>query len=314
MKASFNRGTGLIIIEARNSNPNGDPDQESDPRILDVDGRGVISPVSYKRKLRDIVLANGDAFTIAKDKLKLAADGDSNAYGILEMRGRRREDIKQMDAAKFKAAYWDARVFGNTFLEAMKDGDDTDEADAPAKVKGAKVPKAEVRDLSHFISTGAVQFGVGISVAPVTMDRMTLTNKSGVEEGKDRGMAPLGFRVVRHGLYVLPFFVNPAIADKTGMTAKDLALLQFLIPYAYTQTSSAVRPFVDVLHAWYIEHKSPLGSCPDGLLVDALTPKLKEGVTEPASLSDYAVPTDKALSDDLRKRVQGIRDLCNPEA
>ena len=127
-------------------------------------------------------------------------------------------------------------------------------------------------------------------------------------------MAPLGFRVVRHGIYVLPFFVNPAIADKTGMTAKDLALLQFLIPYAYTQTSSAVRPFVDVLHAWYIEHKSPLGSCPDGLLVDALTPKLKEGVTEPISLSDYAVPTDKGLSDDLTKRVQSIRDLCNLDA
>lgn len=314
MKASFNRGTGLIIIEARNSNPNGDPDQESDPRILDVDGRGVISPVSYKRKLRDIVLANGDAFAIAKDKLKLGSDDDSNAYGILESRGRRREDIKQMDATKFKAAYWDARVFGNTFLESLKDGGDDSDTETAPKVKGTKGAKAESRDLSHFISTGAVQFGVGVSVAPITTDRMTLTNKSGVEEGKDRGMAPLGFRVVRHGVYVLPFFVNPAIADKTGMTAKDLELLQFLIPYAYTQTSSAIRPFVDVLHAWYIEHKSPLGSCPDGLLVDALSPKLKEGVTDPASLSDYVIPTDKVLSDDLKKRVNSIRDLCNPDA
>ena len=49
----FNRATGLLVIEVRNSNPNGDPDAESEPRTIDADGRGLISPVSFKRKLRD---------------------------------------------------------------------------------------------------------------------------------------------------------------------------------------------------------------------------------------------------------------------
>ena len=53
--SQFPRGTGLLIIEVRHSNPNGDPDAESDPRTLDVDGRGLISPVSFKRKLRDLL-------------------------------------------------------------------------------------------------------------------------------------------------------------------------------------------------------------------------------------------------------------------
>jgi CRISPR-associated protein Csd2 len=312
MKAPFNRGTGLIIIEARNSNPNGDPDQESDPRILDADGRGVISPVSFKRKLRDIVIANGDAFSIAKDKLKLNEGDEPNNYGILESRGRRRDEIKNMDAIAFKKAFWDARVFGNTFLESLKEKDDNGEGDDTVKDKKGKAAKDQ-RDLSHFISTGAVQFGVGISIARVEIDRMTLTNKSGVEDGKDRGMAPLGFRVVRHGLYAMPFFVNPAIADKTGMTQKDLALLQFLIPYAYTQTSSAIRPFINVLHAWYAEHKSPLGSCPDSFIVDALTPKLRDGVKEPDSMKDYIIPTMDTVPDDVRQRVT-IKDLCNSES
>jgi CRISPR/Cas system type I-B associated protein Csh2 (Cas7 group RAMP superfamily) len=311
MSTSFNRGTGLIIIEVRNSNPNGDPDQESDPRTLDVDGRGVISPVSYKRKLRDIVLAKGEALALATKKLKLGQDGDQNAYGILEERGRRRDDIKTLDAASFKAAYWDARVFGNTFLESLKDDKDAGETSEASTEKKPKAPKTKGPDLSHFISTGAVQFGVGISVAPVTTDRMTLTNKSGVEEGKDRGMAPLGFRVVRHGIYIIPFFVNPAIAAKTGMTNKDLELLQFLIPYAYSQTSSAIRPFIDVLHAWYVEHKSPLGSCPDGLIVDALTPTLIDPDKEPVAGSDYEIPT--TLKTDLQNRVKSITDLCNPQ-
>jgi len=34
------RVTGLLVIEVRNANPNGDPDQESDPRNRGHDGRG----------------------------------------------------------------------------------------------------------------------------------------------------------------------------------------------------------------------------------------------------------------------------------
>ena len=49
-----NRATGLLVIEVVNSNPNGDPDRESDPRQR-PDSRGEISPVSFKRKLRDLV-------------------------------------------------------------------------------------------------------------------------------------------------------------------------------------------------------------------------------------------------------------------
>jgi len=49
-KEIFNRATGLLVIEVINSNPNGDPDKESDPRQRN-DQRGEISPVSFKRKL-----------------------------------------------------------------------------------------------------------------------------------------------------------------------------------------------------------------------------------------------------------------------
>mgnify|MGYP003605752377 FL=1 len=54
MSNGINRVTGLLIIEAVNSNPNGNPDQESDPRVRD-NGQGEISPVSFKRKLRDLM-------------------------------------------------------------------------------------------------------------------------------------------------------------------------------------------------------------------------------------------------------------------
>lgn len=294
--ATFNRGTGLLIIEVRHSNPNGDPDAESEPRTIDADGRGLISPVSFKRKLRDIVAdADGPVWHEVNKWLRPAANGNGRKYGILESRGRERETIFKMTADQFADSYWDGRVFGNTFLEDMK----------------GKNFKPGEKD--HFISTGVVQFGPGVSVAPIEVERLTTTNKSGVQEGKDRGMAPLGWRVVRHAVYAMPFFVNPMMARKSQCRTEDIELLKFLIPHAYRTTASAVRPFVEIRHAWYAEHKSPLGSCPDSLVLDAMTPKKTHGSADEASvsISDYEVPTE--LPSDLRKRLASFADLCEKQ-
>jgi Cas7 group CRISPR-associated protein Csh2 len=292
----FSRGTGLLVIEVRHSNPNGDPDAESEPRTLDVDGRGLISPVSFKRKLRDLVSdQQGPAWLEAKRALRLEADGDGRKYGILESRGRKRDVIFNMKADEFAREYWDGRIFGNTFLEDIK-GKDYE--------PGAK---------DHFISTGVVQFGPGISVAPIEIERLTTTSKAGVEKGKDRGMAPLGWRVVRHAVYAMPFFVNPMMARKSGCEARDIELMKFLIPHAYRSTASAVRPFVEVRHAWYAEHKSALGSCPDSLILDALTPKKTKGSPDEPSVSvdEYAIPME--LKEEVKGRLQHCEDLCTKQ-
>jgi Cas7 group CRISPR-associated protein Csh2 len=285
----FNRGTGLLIIEARHSNPNGDPDAESDPRTIDVDGLGLISPVSFKRKLRDLVADKEcAAWQSAKAVLKL----DDRRFEILEQRYRDRKSIFEMNAETFQNTFWDARLFGNTFLEDIKDKDFE---------PGAK---------DHFISTGVVQFGPGISIAPVDIERLTTTNKSGVQQGKDRGMAPLGWRVVRHALYAMPFFVNPMMARKSGCESVDLNLMKFLIPHAYRNSASAIRPFVEIRHAWYAEHSTPLGSCPDSLILDTLAPKKIAGKQdEPSkSIAEYEIPCE--LPAEIKDRLSGFGDLC----
>jgi CRISPR-associated protein Csd2 len=301
-KATFNRGTGLLIIEVRHSNPNGDPDAESEPRTIESDGRGLISPVSFKRKVRDLIAGDeGPVWQEAKRSLTIAPNG--RRFKILETRGRNREQIAGMTAAQFCDAYWDARVFGNTFLENMK----------VQESEGGKASKAKnkVDDKSHFISTGVVQFGAGVSIAPIEIERLTTTNKSGVQEGKDRGMAPLGWRVVRHAVYAMPFFVNPMMATKSGCSALDIDLLKFVIPHAYRATASAIRPFVELRHVWYAEHQSPLGSCPDSRILDALTPtKSHDSERASTSLDEYDIPDDKNLPAVLRKRLASFEDLC----
>jgi Cas7 group CRISPR-associated protein Csh2 len=272
------RATGLLVIEVMNSNPNGDPDRESDPRQR-PDGRGEISPVSFKRKVRDLVEdKQGPVWNALQQELGLP----DNQFHILESRGRKRPEIVQeIKEGLFTQKYWDGRVFGNTFLEE------------------------EVRDAMR---TGVVQFGLGLSVAPIDIERQTMTNKSGVEEGKDRGMAPLGYRIVRHGVYVMPFFVNPSAAPKSGCTRLDIELLLRLIPYAYPHSRSYVRPAVEIRHAWYIEHRSALGSCSDFALLQALTPRKKNSPElASAGWEDYQVPTK--LPTELAGKVASVRDL-----
>jgi CRISPR/Cas system type I-B associated protein Csh2 (Cas7 group RAMP superfamily) len=126
-------------------------------------------------------------------------------------------------------------------------------------------------------------------------------------------MAPLGWRVVRHGVYAMPFFVNPMTATKTGCDAVDIDLLKFMIPHAYRLTASAMRPSVEIRHAWYTEHKSPLGSCPDFMILDALAPKRTSGKSEEPSKSidEYDIPT--SLPSELLSRVKSFEDLCAKE-
>ena len=179
MNSPFNRHVGLMVLDVTMSNPNGDPDMESEPRTRELDGLGMISPVSFKRKARDLISSSSVVFEEAKRQLKLSAE-TGNEFNILEERGRDRSAIKDMSAEDFKKHYWDARLFGNTFLESLTDSD-----------------KKSGKNFDHFINTGALQVGVGLSIAPVEVVRMTNTNKSGVQEGKDRGMAPLAFRIVQ---------------------------------------------------------------------------------------------------------------------
>lgn len=275
------RVTGLLVIEAINSNPNGDPDRESDPRQR-PDGRGEISSVSFKRKLRDLVEdKEGPVWSELRTKLNLK----NESFAILESRGRDRAQIKKEleseNGKEFKNKYWDARIFGNTFLE-----------------EGA----------STSIKTGIVQFGMGLSVAPVIIERLTNTNKAGVQEGLDRGMAPMGYRIIQHGIYCMPFFVNPSAAHKTGCSKTDIDLMLAIIPHAYAHTRSYVRPNVEILHAWHIEHNSSLGSCSDFKLIEALTPK-KGANPDTASKTrdEYHIPKD--LPDDLKSKVGTVKDL-----
>lgn len=284
------RATGLLVIAVENVNPNGDPDRESDPRQRSHDRRGYISGVSFKRKLRDLVeLKEGPVWQSIKQKLSLSDE----PYCILESRERGFSEVKDAGEAWRKVLelidkgnhgsavankYWDARVFGATFLEKGED--------APQKEGGAGSSDRK------YIRTGVAQFGIAVSVAPVRIHRDTNTKKASAQESKDRGMAPLACRYVEHGIYCMPFFINPTAALHSGCTAKDIALLLTLIKQAYPNTRSVARShgLIEIRHAWYAEHEDALGSFSEFEFIEKLAPRRKGGDTEKPSVS--GIPLD----------------------
>src|SRR5438445_5418465 len=91
------RATGLLVIEVKNSNPNGDPDRESDPRVRSHDQLGMITGVSFKRKLRDLVEEkDGPVWKEMQKVLNIKEEANgAGGFMILESRGRDREEIKK---------------------------------------------------------------------------------------------------------------------------------------------------------------------------------------------------------------------------
>src|SRR5438105_11541108 len=90
--SAIKRVVGLLIISVKDSNPNGNPDEDGDPRQRPDDRLGEISPPSFKRKLREIVdNKSGEVWRkFAKQHGLEEAD-----YGILETRGRDRKAIEK---------------------------------------------------------------------------------------------------------------------------------------------------------------------------------------------------------------------------
>jgi len=289
MSHNIPRVTGLLVIEVRNSNPNGDPDRESDPRTRAHDGRGVISDVSFKRKLRELLIQKeGPVWEQLASLMKLKQDTFDIHVSQLS-RNKEKAEKKEGEKKSLSERYWDVRVFGSTSLE----------------------------EKDNFIRTGVAQFSIGVSTAKVRIQRDTNTVSANVDVSKDtdRGMAPLGFRVIEHGVYAMPFLINPTAAEKSKCTNEDIELLCRLIPYAYAHNASRIRPLVEVRHAWYFEHINQLGSASDFAILDLLTPKKADPTTPSSSWDDYAYDGGKLLTkiqDQFKDRFKHFGDLTDP--
>lgn len=288
MDNEIRRATGLLVIEVVNSNPNGDPDRESDPRQR-PNGCGEISPVSFKRKLRDLLDDHDTPFSDLCRRSSAQTQTGTAFWNIAdgtESRSQRKWVMNRKNSCK-------VNLSANTGTHAY------------SAIHSWKT--AAIRALSRPASCSSAW---GFPSHRSTFSARRIQTKQACRREKCRhGAAGLSDCGAWRLLYAV--FVNPNYAQKSGCTAEDIELLKLLIPHAYELNRSAIRPDVLIRHAWYLEHKSLLGSCPDYQLLEALTPEKLGDRNEPSSSwADYQDKTQ--LPETLRARMASCVDLINP--
>ncbi len=277
MTALQNRYDFVLLFDVKDGNPNGDPDAGNLPRIDAETGRGLVTDVSLKRKVRNYVgLAKGETapFEIyVKEKAILNKQHERayEAIGVDDLFAgddkKRKGGDKSGEARDWMCKnFYDVRTFGAVMSTGVNCG--------------------QVR--------GPVQLTFGRSVDPIiaqehSITRMAVTTEAEAEkqQGDNRTMGRKF--TVPYGLYVAHGFVSAHLANQTKFSEEDLQLLWEALINMFEHDRSAARGEMTTRGLYVFKHDSQLGNAPAHTLFKRIKLGLKTGVTVARDFEDYWV-------------------------
>ena len=291
----------VLLFDVKNGNPNGDPDAGNMPRMDPETGRGLVSDVCLKRKIRNYVeLARADAarYRIYVTEGAVLNEKHREAYVALRPADKKVADPKTREAKPDSDEeaqrlrdfmcdnFYDIRAFG--------------------AVMGTKINAGQVR--------GPVQIAFATSVEPVvpleiSITRMAATNEAEKKERTEGDDSPekrgdnrtMGRKhIIPYGLYRAHGFVSAPLAydDRkgTGFTEEDLALLFEALTDMFEHDRSAARGEMTTRKLVVFRHASALGNArAQDLFARVHVGRASGGADEPArSFEDYTIEVDDA--------------------
>ncbi len=284
----------LVLFEVTNGNPNGDPDAGNQPRVDAASGRGLVSDVCLKRKVRNYVdlfppPTNGKAFDI------LIKQGNVLNTKQAEAESRTKDQVREKkDKAKIKDEhgrlikdwlcnqYYDIRTFG----QVISTGGDVMKGSAHGQIRGP------------------VQFSFGRSFDPITTQEITITRCVATKEADAESGRTMGQKyIVPYGLYSAKCYVSPRFAQNTGFDRADYDLFIEALTHLFDHDRSAARGDMVVRGVLDFEHvgtqagpnpeqnrrEAMLGCAHAHELFDSVGVALKARDSMPQSFADYAV-------------------------
>lgn len=289
----------VVLFDVVNGNPNGDPDAGNAPRVDPETGRGLVSDVCLKRKIRNYVtLARTTAeglpeqgYDIYVKERAILNQQHQRAYDAVALASPespapkggkgRKEKCEPGGAAKTQAAVDAARAWMcQTFFDIRMFG----------AVMTTDVNAGQVR--------GPVQITFSRSVDPIvsleqaiTRMAVTTTQESEQQEGGNRTMGRK--EIVPYGLYVGYGFVSPQLARQTGFTKGDLELLRQALGAMFEFDRSSARGLMGTKGLWAFEHESALGNAPAHRLFERIRVTRRDPSLPPRELGDYDVTVDR---------------------
>jgi CRISPR-associated protein Csd2 len=274
----------VLFFDVTNGNPNGDPDAGNMPRLDPETGRGLVTDVCLKRKIRNWVeLSREDQkrYRIYVTEGAVLNEKHREAY-IAE----RPEDQKVKKAPEIKPKDDDEAFRLRKFM-----CDNFFDVRAFGAVMGTKINCGQVR--------GPVQLAFAESVEPVlpmeiSITRMAATSekeKKDVIEGDDekRGdKRTMGRKhIIPYGLYRVHGYVSAPLASHetkgTGFTTKDLEVLfEALDQNMFEHDRSAARGEMAKRKLFIFKHESALGNAASHELFKRITTlRTHKGSTHP---------------------------------
>lgn len=271
----------ILLFDATDANPNGDPDGGNMPRIDAETGHGIVTDVCLKRKIRNYVQLtrkNTPPYEIFVKEKAILNEQQGRAYSTLGIETgakdkKKKQDNQERARAWMCANFYDIRTFGAVMSTGVNCG--------------------QVR--------GPVQVSFARSVTPVAQLEYAITRcaVAKVEEADSQGgdNRTMGRKfTVPYGLYVAKGTVNPFLAEQTGFGEDDLKLLIEALTHMFDFDASAARPAgsMAVRKLILFRHESELGNAPAHKLYECLDIKLKDGVEIPRGIADYDISLSAA--------------------
>jgi CRISPR-associated protein Csd2 len=260
----------VLLFDVMDGNPNGDPDAGNLPRVDPETMQGLVTDVCLKRKVRDYVAtryAGQAGFDIYVKHKGILYDEQEQAYQAEGI-----EDTKTKDATAHRQARrwmcanrYDVRAFG-------------------AVMSTSEFNCGQVR--------GPLQLTFSRSVSPVVPLDLSITRVAVTRTGEDKETEMGRKALLPYGLYRGHGFFSPALAEQTGFSSEDLGVFWEALQNMWDLDRSAARGLMACRGLYVFSHASALGSAPAHKLFDALTVRLREGVTAPRQFGEYEVELD----------------------
>lgn len=258
-----------LVFTVKNANPNGDPLNGNIPRMT-LDGRGELSDVCLKRKIRNRLQDFGDAIFVQSDDYRKDEHRSlrNRAEAVLGKAMKNEDELRKLA----QETWIDVRSFGQVF--AFKGGEG----------KGVSVG---IR--------GPVTIQPAFSVESVNVTSLQITKSvSGEGDGTKRGSDTMGMKhSVDFGLYVTYGSINPQLAELTGFSDEDADKIKNAILHIFDNDASSARPegSMEVVKLYWWKHNSKLGQYSAAKVHKTLEITKKDGIIDAKSSDDYEIKT-----------------------
>ncbi len=319
MTAITNRYEFLFLFDCENGNPNGDPDAGNAPRIDPEDMHGLVSDVATKRRVRNYVQESSGnkrphAIFVEHATNMNRPIAEAHEQANREIPAKATKDKVKKARDWMCANFFDVRTFG----AVMSTGANAGQVRGPVQFSFARsidpvlpmdlgITRVATANLTK--KTHGVEEKDGMS----SEELMALENQAPEDTLRTMGRKQL----IPYGLYAMKGFVSAHLAEGTGFTDDDLALLWQALANMYEHDRSASKGVMTCRGLYVFKHvgtdsneeqrkkQAMLGCAPAHRLLDFSMPARpldnaiidinhREGLSgSPRSFADYRVAVHK---------------------